>query len=198
MIKDEIKYAQRNLADLKMRYKNLVKEIKETFYDKVRYLDDDSPRKPKNEQQKLQAALCLVEGRCPRSRYNFDIRQAKTWKKGEPDVWLDYWYINQDRFNNNSGIPPTIVIKKKNLKLLKDICKELWIKEVGASFRPNTTLGLEEWIEKTDVDKIYKLMCENLNEVRDTRVNLVTDKNLSIKDIVVIYPERGRISGVLL
>lgn len=197
MIKDEIAQAQYKLSNLKERYKNLVKEIKETFYDKEDYWDENSPRKPRNESSKLQAALCLSEGRCPRSSYDLNIRQAKEWVKGKEGDWLDYWTIYQDRFKDSNGTPATIIIRKKNIKLLEETCKELWVKEVSASFRPNTTLGFKEWLEATSVDKIFELMCENLNEHKNTRVNLVTDKSLYLKDIVVIFPNNPRYFGNL-
>ena len=69
MIKDKIASAQRELLRLKETYKNLVKNIKETFYDKEDYWVKDSPRKPKNEAQKFKAALCLAEGNCPRNSF---------------------------------------------------------------------------------------------------------------------------------
>jgi len=198
MIKDEIQSAKYNLARLKESYKNLVKEIKETFYDKVEYFVDDSPRKPRGEKEKMQAAICLAQNKCPRSSYDLTIRQAKEWHKGKESKWLQYWIVNQDRFKDHSGTTgATIVIKKNDLRLLKDICKELWIKEVSNSFSPNTLLGFENWLEKTHVDKIYDLMCENLNEVNSTRVQLVTDRSLFLKDIIVIFPKRVRHYGNL-
>jgi hypothetical protein len=193
MIKDEIKYAESNLSQLKCKYKELVIDIKKVFYEKVDYWDDNSPRKPKNDKQKFQAALSLVEGRCPRISYDLNISQAKSWKN-ESYVWFDYWTIHQERFDCGNGILATTIIRKKNIKLLKDICKDLWIKEVSASYWPNTVFGLDEWIEKTDVDKIYELMCKHLNEHKKTRVNMVTDRSLYLKDIVIIYPENRGIN----
>lgn len=197
MIKDEIERTKSKLSNLKENYKNLVKDIKDIFYDKVDCWADDSPRKPRGETAMMQAALSLVEGRSPRYSFYLNVRQAKDWGKDKKDVWLDYWVINQDRFKDRNGTPATIVIRKKNIKLLEEICKELWVKEVSASYRPNTTLGFKEWLEVTNVDKILELMQENLNEHKDNRVYLVTDRNLYLKDIVVIFPKKPVIFGIL-
>jgi hypothetical protein len=190
MIKDEIKYKQQELVRLKQKYKTLVEDIKKTFFDKVDYWVDDSPRKPSGEKYVLQAALCLVEGKCPRYSFNLDLRQAKSWAKGKEDKWLDYFIINQERFDFGNGIPATIVIRKKNLKLLTDICQKLWVKQISDSFGPKTKLGFEEWLDETSVDKILELMIENFNSHKGNRVFHVTDKNLYVKDVVIIYPQK--------
>lgn len=197
MLKDKIAYAHYELSNLKESYKNLVKEIKETFYEKEDFWVEDSPRKPRDESSKMQAAICLAQSNCPRISFDLHIRQAREWNKGKEDNWLDYWVVNQERFKDESGTPATIIIKKKNIKLLTEICRELWVKEVSASFRPNTTLGFQEWLEDTSVDKIFELMQESLNKHKDSRVYLVTDKNLYVKDIVVIFPKIARRFGIL-
>ncbi len=191
MIKDEISIAQANLKRLKERYNKLVIDIKETFYDKEDYWTDDSPRKPKNEKSRMQAAICLAQGASERHSFDLDLRKAENWISRDNRVQLDYWIVNQDRFKDNGSIPPTIVIHKKNIKLLRDECKKLWIKEVGSSFRPNTLLGFEDWLEATDVEKILELMFDSFNE-NDERMHLITDKNLYLKDIVVIFPRQPK------
>jgi hypothetical protein len=188
MIKDEILSAQSNLKRLKERYKKLVIDIKETFYNKEDYWADDSPRKPRDEKAKMQAALCLAQGASERYSFDLDLRKAENWISRDNRVKIDYWIVNQERFKDNGSIPPTIVIHKKNIKLLQDECKKLWITEVGSSFRPKTLLGFEDWLNNTSVDYILELMFDSEEEISE-RIHLVTDKNLYLKDIVVIFPK---------
>lgn len=195
MIKDEIRQAQNNLARLKETYKKLVSDIKNTFYDKENYFVDNSPRKPRTEVAKMQAAVCLAQGKAEKYSFELNIRRAEKWESRDNRVQLDYWVANQERFKNSSGIEPTIIIEKKNLKLLSQICRNLWVKEVGNSFRPNTLLGFEDWLSQTSVDDIFDLMINSINE-KEERMFLVTDKNLYIKDIVVIFPRRPEYFGV--
>lgn len=186
MIKDEILQTQRKLARLKESYKKLVDDIKKVFYDKEDYWDENSPRKPRNEAAKMQAALCLAQGETPRYSFDLTIQKAKNWISKNNQVQLDYWIVYQEIFEYGGGISPTIIIYKKNIKLLREICKKLWIQEVNNSY---TTLGFEEWLEATDVDKIFELMSNGLNK-DSKRFHLVTDKNLYLKDIIVIFPHK--------
>lgn len=189
MIKDEIAHTQHKLSKLKKDYKNLVSRIKETFYKKEEYFVEDSPRKPEDESSKMQAALCLVEQKCPRIKYDLDIRKAREWVKGGDYITFDYWVINQDRFKIGGITPATIIINKKNIKSLEDICRELWVIEVSNS---KTIIGFKEWVEVNSVDRILELMMENLNQYENERVYLVTDKNLYLKDIVIIFPSQPK------
>ena len=187
MIKNEIAQAQHNLSNLKERYKNLVSDIKKVFYAKEDYWDENSKMKPRNETARMAAAFCLAMDNCPNYSFDLRINQATVWKSN-PSEYLDKWYVYSDRFERYGSTSPVIIIKKKNLKILDEICKEMWVKEVSASYRPNTTLGFEEWLEKTSVDKILELIQKHMNN----RVDIVTDRNLYIKDIIVIYPHQIR------
>jgi hypothetical protein len=192
MIKNEIESTKIKLANLKETYKVLIKDIKETFFEKKEYFVDDSPRKPRNESQKFQAALCLAQENCPRSRYDLEIRKASEWKnyRDKETIWYNYYLINQKRFEGRNGISATIIIRKKNLKLLKEICTGIWAKEVGSSYRPNTILGFEDWLEKVEIDKLYELICRSFNEKNSERIILVNERSLSVKDVVVIFPNK--------
>jgi len=185
MIKYEIQNTQQELSRLKAKYKKLVSEIKERFYDKVDYWEENSPRKPRGDKQIMQAAICLLEGVCPNYNFQLDVRRAEEWVRGGDNIPLDYYYTNQDKFDYGNGIPPTIIIKKKNLKLLKEFCKKAWLKAVDDG---ETTLGLNDWVNSVNIDKLFSIICNSLNNHKTNRVHLITDRNLYIKDIVIIYP----------
>jgi len=183
MIKDEITLAQHELSRLKEQYKNLVQKIKETFYEKEEYFVEDSPRKPRGETSKMSAAYCLAQGKCPRGSYDLRISKAEEWKSN-PTKYIEKWYLYSDKFKTESGTSPVIILKKKNIKLLRDICREMWVKEISNHYSPNTLLGFEDWMKDVSEDKILNLMHEHMNN----RVDVVTDRNLFLKDIVIVYP----------
>lgn len=184
MIKDKIESLTSELKHLKIRYKNLVNDIKETFYEKKEYFVDDSPRHPQNEKAKMSAAYCLATNYCPRGSWDLKVNKAQEWNS-KLIKHIEKWYIYSDKFETPNGTKPVILLKKKNIKLLDELCKEMWMTEVKNEFGSNrTTLGLKEWlIEKSD-DYILELLYEHING----RIEVVTDRGLSIKDVVVIYP----------
>lgn len=194
MIKDEILQTQIKLARLKENYKKLVDDIKKVFYDKEDYWDENSLRKPRNEAAKMQAALCLAQGKTERYSFDLTIRKAENWISKDNRVQLDYWVVNQEKFKDNGTTPPTIIIYKKNIKLLRSECRDLWIKEVANSYRPKTLLGFEDWLKQTSVDYILELMFDSENEISE-RIHLVTDKNLYLKDIIIIFPRKPKYFG---
>jgi len=183
MIKDEITLAQYELSRLKESYKNLVQKIKETFYEGIDWRDKESPRKPRGETSKMSAAYCLAQGNCPRYSHDLRISKAEEWKSN-PAKYIEKWYLYSDKFKTESGTSPVIILKKKNIKLLRDICREMWVKEISNYYSPNTLLGFEDWMKEVSEDKILKLMLEHMNN----RVDVVTDRNLYLKDIVIVYP----------
>lgn len=132
----------------------------------------------------MSAAYCLAQESCPRYSYNLNINKAEEWNSN-PAKYIEKWYLYSDKFKTESGTYPVIIIKKKNIKLLEDICKKMWVKEVSEN---HTTLGFEDWLKNVSEDKILNLMHEHMNN----RVDVVTDRNLYIKDIVIVYPHEVR------
>jgi hypothetical protein len=171
---------------LSEKYNTLVESVKDAFYEYENYFEKTGKIRPSSKSDLMSAAYCLAMAIAPRSKYsvNFNISQAKTWKK-EPAEYFPNFYIYDEReFGGHNGTKAVHVLHKKDLKVLDEICKELWIKEVGNDFRPKTLLGLEDWMQQTSVDDILNLMQEHL----EGRVDVVTERKLGIKDIVIIYP----------
>ena len=187
MLKDKIQDMRSEVKRLSERYNILVENIKDSFYEHENYFEKTGKIRPNSKSDLMSAAYCLAMAIAPRSRYSveFSINQATAWKKEPKEYFPNFYIYDERKFGGHHGTKPVHVLKKKDLKILDDICKELWIKEVGNDFRPKTLLGFEDWIEATSVDDILRLMREHL----ENRIDVVTERKLGIKDIVVIYPQ---------
>jgi len=181
MIKDRIKNKQEELCRLKSRYKELSSKIKDVFFEKDYYKSSDSPKKLLTEERVFQAALCLLEEYCPGHYFNTKVTRAKDYRDGYEKV-LDYYFIYSDRGFNQLKGDSYVVLRKKNIKALKDRCKKIWIKEVSENISSSTILGFEEWLKKTSIDDILSLMHEYFRK----DISVITDKSLGIKDVVFL------------
>lgn len=185
LITEKIQSYKSEINRLQERYKELVSDIKNTFYEHTEYFDKTTPLKPTSDTAIMSAAFCFANGRCPRSKYNLDIRRADVWKS-EPKAYLDYWLVYPDEFNSNGLKTPTRILRKDDIKILEDDCKEAWKYVVNGKFGKSTVLGFSEWLEKTSCDKIIEI----LHEIYEDRIIEVTEKKLYLKDIIIIYPEK--------
>ena len=129
-------------------------------------------------------------GTKPRGKYStdFNINQGKIWSNKEPDKYLPYFCVYDKDFENFGSTKAVYVLRKKNIKELEELCQEMWVKEVSNSPRPNTKLGLSDWLNETTPDKIIELLEEHLGD----RIDVVTERKLKIKDIVIVYPHKPR------
>lgn len=189
MIKDEISEMQSRLSFLKERYKDLVEKIKDVLYEHEVYLDKTSKKKPKCDKDIMSAAYSIVIGSAPHHKYDLNINRAKLWNKGKSDheTPLDFWYVYSDRFKDFHGTTsPVIVLHKKHLKSIdKDYLIKAWASEVSVDrSRPNTTLGFNDWIKEVSIDDLFDILSENMKD----RVEIISEKSLGVKDIVVILP----------
>jgi hypothetical protein len=138
------------------------------------------------------AAFCLAEEKVEmRSKYSYSIRQSQKWGSGNKhEGYHDYFFINQEKYKEHGGmVPPTILIRKKNIKQLKDICQKIWVYEVSASFSPNTTLGFEEWLESKSNDDILELLYD-WGRKNKREVKCITDASMYVRDVVIVYPKK--------
>jgi hypothetical protein len=186
MLKDKIQEMRSEVKRLSEKYNALIENIKDSFYEHESYFDKTSKKKPGNKSDLMCAAYCLAMAIVPRSKYSveFRISQSKTWNKEPVEYFPDFYIHDERNFGNHHGTKAVHVLDKKDIKILNDICKYIWIKEVGNDFRPKTLLGFEDWLKQTSVDDILSLMQEYL----EGRVDVVNERKLGIKDIVIIYP----------
>jgi len=187
-IKKEIKDHREKAKALKKEYDSLVESIKNAFFEHEDYWDKNSKIKPKTELARMNAAYCLAMRKAPKSGFSFDlnynINQANEWKS-DPKVHYDYFYVWDKYFENRFGSTKAVLlVKKKNIKLLKENCKEAWKHAVNESFSGSTTLGFEEWLERSTPDEILSKM----HSVYEGSIDVITDRKLYLKDIVIIYP----------
>jgi hypothetical protein len=188
LIKDKISQHRDKAKMLKDKYDNLVDKIANAFYEREVWRDENSKLKPKSEKDIMNAAYCLALMIAPRTRFSMDvpytIHQAEEWKT-TPTVYYDYFYIWDEQFKDRmTGSTPCVyLVRKKNLKLLKKECKEAWKYAVGDS---STTLGFKDWLEQATPDDILPFMFR----VYENRIDVVTDRKLYLKDIVIIYPNK--------
>ena len=189
MIKDKIKELKENAKMLEDKYNKLVNSIKEAFYEREDYWDENSKVKPRNESAVMSAAYCLAMMNAPRSKYSFDIdfkiNRAEIFRS-EPKILLDYFYIYDKKFENRFGNTPVLLVRKKNIKVLTETCLKAWKHSVNDSSRSSTILGFKEWLDATSCDEIVSI----LHQVLEDRIDEVNDKKLYIKDVIIIYPDK--------
>lgn len=189
LITEEIQSQKEELKRLQEKYKELIDGIKNAFYEHEDYFDKTTPMKPKSETAVMSAAYCFASMKHPRTQYSFDrgftINRAEVWKSN-PKVYLDYWLVYADDFKTENGTSPIRILKKKDIKILEDTCKEAWKYAVNEKFSKSTVLGFNEWLEQTSCD----IVIEILHEIYEDRIIEVTEKKLYIKDIVIIYPTK--------
>jgi hypothetical protein len=188
MIKDEIKKLKENAKMLEDKYNKLVNSIKEAFYEREDYWDENSKVKPKTESAIMSAAYCLAMMNAPKSKYSFDrgfnIHRGEVFRS-EPKILLDFFYIYDKTFENRFGTTPSVLlVRKKNIKVLTETCLKAWKHAVNKSFSDSTILGFKEWLDATSCDEIVSI----LHEVLEDRIDEVNDKKLYIKDVIIIYP----------
>lgn len=183
-LKDDIKNTQEELRRLKEEYKSLCDTIKNTFFDRKDFFDKESPLVLKDEENTMKVAYCLSERQCYyQSRYGLNSRRPyKNWETKERG---NIFIVGEDRdpFSHSQSEGKTLV-RLKHIKELKEICMKIWIKEVGASYSPNTTLGFDDWLEKTSNEEILKLM----KDIDHEKVILINDPSMKVRNIVVIHP----------
>jgi hypothetical protein len=186
MIKDKIQHHKDKVKQLQEKYNNLVDSIKNAFYQREDYFDENSKFKPKSESAIMSAAYCLDMMIKPKSGYSFDvgfiIRRAEVFKS-DPKIFLDYYYLHDDRFKTHSGTPSVFLLRKKDIKIFEDECFKAWKYVVNKSY-DSTKLGFKEWVEATSCDDIVSI----LHEVLEERIEEVSDSKLKIKDVIIIYP----------
>lgn len=184
-IKDKISEHKDRAKMLKEKYDDLVDKIKNAFYEHEDYWDKTSKQKPKTEHAVMNAAYCYAMMIAPKSQFSFDIdytlNQAEEWRS-DPKVYYDYFYIWDKTFENRFGsTKPVYLARKKNIKLLEKQCKKAWMYAVKEE---KTTLGFDDWLNKSTPDEILSLFYR----VYEKRIDVITDRKLYLKDIVIIYP----------
>lgn len=190
IITEKIQHHKDKAKMLQEKFNNLVDSIANAFYEREVWRDENSKLKPKSESNVMHAAYCLAMMIAPRSRYSFDVEynlhQATEWKS-KPEVKYDYFYIHDSKnFKNRFGSTHAVyVVRKKNIKLLGEQCKEAWKYAVSKSSRP-TTLGFKEWVDQTSCDDIVNI----LYKIHENKIDVVTNRKLYLKDIVIIYPSK--------
>ena len=138
MIKDKIEHHKHKIKILQEKYNKLVNSIKEAFYEREDYWDENSKVKPRTESAVMSAAYCLAMMNAPRSKYSFDIdfriHRAEIFRS-EPKILLDYFYIYDKNFENRFGNTPSVLlVRKKNIKVLTETCLKAWKHAVNDSF----------------------------------------------------------------
>lgn len=183
---NEIERLKSRLESSKKQYAEIILSIKQACYHKP-YGSDDSQLKPEREGDIMKAAF-FCANRIKSDRYDpdYNIRQSKEFKSDEPQ---NYWLFYPKEFDRNGYKTPAIIIRKNNIKLLESLCRKAWnLAASGTSYDFKTDLGLKEWVKAVSCDTILKII---KSEKFDEYCEEVNDKNLKIKDIVIIYPSKN-------
>jgi len=183
-IKEEIQNKKDELTYLKDQYAELIESIKEACY-RVSLFSEDNKHKPDSDEDIMKAAYHYSRKECVRMFNTVNINRGRKHLKsrGNDFVYEDYWTVYIEKSFNSY---PIYILRKKNIKVLGDICKDLWKIAINNKYgETKTELGFKEWLDTTDVDDIIELM---KNEECNLDFDLVTERKLYLKDIIIIYP----------
>lgn len=202
-IRQEIQNLQKMLSEIKEGYAEFIEEVKQVFFEKEDFWDENSKRKPRNEASKIAAAYCLAIRKCPRTSFDLDVNKDKKYKRirnGHYDFndyeLIDRYTVRDTSFRfrgeEHTRDKPATVVKLKNIKLLDELCKKIWIGQVSKN---RVTIGFEEWLEKISIEKLYELIQDE-----EKYVFKINEPKLYVKDMVVILQQspRGLLKGYFI
>ena len=179
-LKEIIEYKKKSLDALKKKHLELISNIREYVYDRDYNSVNEKKRIPSGDKSIMQAAYYYATEKTPRKYDLISLTRGSVWKSS-PTVYLDYWTAHLDEFKDFWGSTPAVVFfKKKDIKK-NDVCAKIWMSQVE---NRKTVLGLVDWVKSTSEDKILELMQDSKNIFCD----VVTCRDLGIKDIVIVYP----------